>query len=233
MVDSSRGITLKAGDCFWSPVHEQALYAVRLTQTALYVVALPDQPERAATKGKCPPGDPRPRAASKFLSGDTWSWDELTPANQHFVETFETLTRPVASGGVTQRMPGEPGLAPEEIDMAKRAAKAKAAKTPREKKAPREKKGPRKFWLTAKEAKPEDFEKGGGLYGNAGEVYKAAKAACGATADGTASSEAIAHRLEKREGNESKTDPLILTRAYLSKVVAAGFMKAEERGAKA
>lgn len=232
--NSARGITVRPGVAIWSPVHRQALLVVSLTQTAAYVVALPDQPAGADLKGKCAPGDPRKRSVSKFVEGEPFPDAELTEHNRAFIEKFATLTRPVAASGSVQPLPGEPRPeGAEEIEMAKKVAKAaKAAKAAkREKKPAAEKKGPRLFGMTAKEAKAEDFDRGGGLYGNAGNVYKAAKRACGATQSGKASSEAIAGYLEKNEKHESSTDPLILTRAYLSKVVAAGFMTAEKRGA--
>lgn len=229
--NSARGVTVAAGDALWSPVHQQALYVVGLTQTAAYVVALPDQPAGAERKSGLLPGDPRKRAVSKFVEGEKWPWHELTVGNQQFIEKFATLVRQVSASGRTQPLPGQP--APEEApegqdDMAK---KAKAAKAPKAPKAPKEKKGPRLFWLTKKEAKEEDFARGGGLYGNAGNVYRAARTACNALESGKASSLQIANRLEKNEKNESATDTLLLTRAYLSKVVAAGFMECEKRGA--
>lgn len=226
--NEARGVTVRQGDVIWDPVHAQALYVVRLTQTAAYVAALPEQPARAAKSPRFPPGDHRARAASKYLDGERIPWDLLTDENRHFIEVFATLTRPVGAGMGNQRLPGEP-----EPELGAEDTVAKEKKAKREKKPKAAPKGPRMFWLTNKEAKPEDFERGGGLYGNAGEVYKAARAACGATESGKASSESIANRLAKREGHESKTDPLLLTRSYLSKVVAAGFMKAEARGASA
>lgn len=228
--NSARGVTVAAGDVIYSPVYRQVLLVTRVSQTSAYVAALPEQPARAGDR--FPAGDNRARAASKYVEGDKLPYEILTDENKHFVDVFATLTRPVGAGIGTQRLPGEPEPEPgsEGDEMAKRAKKAKAAKAPREKKPKAAPKGPRMFWLTSKEAKDEDYAKGGGLYGNAGEVYKAARAACNATESGKASSESIANRLEKRDTG-SKTDPLILTRAYLSKVVAAGFMGAEKRGA--
>ncbi len=229
--NSARGVTVKPGDVIWCAVHRQALYIAELSQTSAYVAALPDQPRESEQKlTRYPPGDPRKRAASKFVEGEKFSREELTPNNRQFVESFAELTRPVAASGAHQPLPGQPVLEDQETDMAKKAKKAKAEKAAKAPKTPKVPKGPRQFWLTKKDAKPEDFERGGGLYGNAGEVYKAAKVACNATTSGTTSSEAIANRLEKREGNESKTDPLLLTRAYLSKVVAAGFMGCDPKG---